>query len=71
MNKTRKCLVGRDDDGVAGWLIALLIAIVVIMTIIAIMVFAGIFIGAFHSLKNYFAALKHNVIDSNVNPATA
>ena len=71
MNKKRKCLVGHDDDSSAGWLIALAIAIIVIVTIIAIMVYGGAFIGGFHSLKNYFISLKHNVIDSNRKPATA
>ena len=66
MNEKRKCLVGHDDDG--GWIIALVIAIVVIMTIIALMVYGGIFIGLFHSIKNYFVALKHNIIDSNRKP---
>lgn len=70
MNEKRRCLVGRDDGDAAGWLIALAIAVIVIMTIVAIMVYAGIFIGGFHSIKNYLTSLKHNVIDSNRKPKT-
>ncbi len=77
MNKKRNCLIGRDSDDsgcigmIIGVMIAIAIAIAVIMTIMTIMCFAGIFIGGFHSLKNYFVSLKHNVIDSNVKPAGA
>ena len=67
MNKTRVCLVGHDDDdgGLAGWLIALIIIVAVIMVMVMIMAFAGVFIGGFHSLKNYFASFGSNVIASN------
>ena len=76
MNKEKKCLVGHDsDDGCWGWLIGALItvaiAIIVLITIISIMVFLGAFIGGFHSIKNYFISLKHNVLDSNLKPAPA
>ena len=67
MNEKRKCLVGRDDNN-DGWMVALVIAVIVIMTIVALMVYGGIFIGLFHSIKNYFTSLKHNVIDSNRKP---
>lgn len=70
MNEERKCLVGHDD-GDSGWIIVLVIAIIVIMTIIALMVYGGAFIGLFHSIKNYVASFKHNVIDSNRKPVPA
>ena len=77
MNKERICLVGHDSDdsggggGCLGMIITLLIASLVITAIISLMVFGGAFIGGFHSLKNYFISLKHNVIDSNRKPARA
>lgn len=69
MNEQRRCLVGRDDD--AGWIIGLAIALFVIAMIVAIAVYGGIFIGGFHSLKNYILAFKHNVVDSNRKPVLA
>lgn len=69
MNEKRKCLVGHDDDDGAGWLIGAIIVIIVVLTIIALMVCGGIFIGFFHSVKNYLVSLKHNIIDSNFKPA--
>lgn len=66
MNAKRKCMVGRDDD--YGWLFAILIAIVVICIVLAIIFYGGLFIGGYHSIKNYFLALKHNVYDSNRKP---
>ena len=66
MNENKKCLVGNDDgDGCVGWIIVIVIAVIVISMIIALMIYGGIFIGLFHSIKNYFVSLKHNVIDSN------
>lgn len=69
MNETRKCLIGRDDDdGVAGWVIGLIIAIVAVMVILSLAVFGGVFIGSFHAIKNYFASFGKNVILSNRKP---
>ena len=68
MNEKRTCLVGHDDDSSSGWLIALIIGIIVVAVVLAIIVYGGIFIGGWHSLKNYFIALKHNVFDSNRKP---
>ncbi len=72
MNMMRKCMVGHDDDGaVAGIIIVILIAIVVIAVVCAIIFYGGIFIGGFHSIKNYLTAFKHNVFDSNRKKAMA
>ena len=67
--KKRNCLAGRDSDSGAGWIIGIAIALFVISIVVAICFYGGIFIGGFHSLKNYFLALKHNVWDSNRNPS--
>jgi len=71
MNEKRKCMVGHDDDhsGCFGCLLTVLIAIIVIMIICLVVVFGGVFIGGFHSIKNYILAFKHNVFDSNLAPA--
>ena len=66
MNEKRRCMVGHDDD--YGWVIALAIAIIVIAVVCAIIFYGGIFIGGFHSIKNYILAFKHNVFDSNRKP---
>ena len=66
MNNKRKCMVGRDDD--YGWIIAIVIAIAVVMIVCAIIFYGGVFIGGFHSIKNYILAFKHNVFDSNRKP---
>lgn len=63
MNTKRKCMVGHDEDN--GWVFAIVIAIIVIMIVCAIIVYGGIFIGGFHSIKNYVLAFRHNVFDSN------
>lgn len=68
MNEKKTCLVGHDSDSGVGWLIGIIIALVVIAVVIAIIFYGGIFIGGWHSLKNYFIALKHNVFDSNRKP---
>lgn len=69
MFEERSRLVGRDDDDSIIW--AIMIACMVIVTILAIMVYGGIFIGGFHSLKNYIISFKHNIVDSNMSPAMA
>lgn len=66
MNNQRKCFVGHDSD---GWIWAIVMAIIVVAIVCAIIVYGGAFIGGFHSLKNYFVSFKHNVFDSNRNPA--
>lgn len=68
MNEKRQCLVGRDND--SGWLITILIAVFIIACVVAIIFYGGVFIGGWHSLKNYVLAFKHNVFDSNRVPAT-
>ena len=65
MNETRACKVGRDDDYGSGWLITIAIVIFVVAIICAIIFYGGIFIGGFHSLKNYFLSLKKNVFKAN------
>lgn len=70
MNDKRKCMVGHDDDDY-GWIVVVIIAVIVIMIVCAIIVYGGIFIGGFHSIKNYLLALKHNVYDSNRQPLPA
>ena len=62
MNKERKCLVGRDDD---GWIWSIIIGVIVVMIVLSVIAYGGAFIGGFHSLKNYFLSFKHNVYDSN------
>lgn len=68
MNEKRKCLVGHDDDNVFGELV---LAIWVTAIICMIVVGMGVFIGGFHSIKNYILAFKHNVVDSNRKPLPA
>lgn len=67
----RKNYVGRDSDSGWGWLIGIFIFLMVVSMIVALMVYGGVFIGGFHSLKNYFVSLKHNVYDANKKPVAA
>ena len=68
----RKCMVGHDDDGAAiGLIFVIIIAIFVIAVVCAIIFYGGIFIGGFHSIKNYIISFKHNVFDSNRKKAIA
>lgn len=72
MLEKKNCLVGNDrdddrDDGV-GVLIVLVIVFVLIGTILSIIFYVGAFIGGVYSIKNYYLAFKHNVIDSRAEP---
>lgn len=64
-----KCYVGRDSDD--GAIFAIVMIIIVVSIVAAIIIYGGIFIGGFHSLKNYALAFKVNVIDGNRKPVPA
>ena len=75
MNKERKCLVGHDKDKSIGWFFGVLIVIIFTIVVVALSivfaVFCGVFVGGFHSIKNYLTSLKHTIIDSNRKSQTA
>lgn len=72
MLEKKICLVGNnredDRDNGTGAIIILVLVIVLISTILSIILYVGAFIGGFHSIRNYYLAFKHNVIDSKAEP---
>lgn len=64
--KEKKFLAGNDSDGGFAGIIMMIVGVICLVMIAAMAVCTiGVIIGAVVSLKNYFKALKENVIDDN------